>query len=90
MPGHARACQITLTHARASPQGEGVAPQSGREVVMDWLAALADANYLRTGGGEMGALRSVGLGERAFAPGGRRGSGRCADARTPDARARML
>lgn len=29
---------------------------------MAWLAALADANAARLGGGEMGALRSVGLG----------------------------
>ncbi|KIZ03660.1 hypothetical protein MNEG_4303 [Monoraphidium neglectum] len=43
-------------------KAEGVPAQSGREVVMDWLAALADANNARTGGGEMGALRSVGLG----------------------------
>jgi hypothetical protein len=35
---------------------------------MDWLAALADANNARTGGGEMGALRSVGLGAPAGRP----------------------
>lgn len=30
---------------------------------MTWLAALADANSARLAGGEMGALKSVGLGE---------------------------
>jgi hypothetical protein len=29
---------------------------------MAWLAALADANAARLSGGEMGALRSAGLG----------------------------
>jgi hypothetical protein len=31
---------------------------------MAWVAALADANAARLSGGEMGALRSVGVGER--------------------------
>lgn len=44
-------------------QAEGAPAQSGREAVMGWLAALADANAARLSGGEMGALRSVGVGE---------------------------
>jgi len=56
-------CTTPAHSPRIPPQGPGIPPQTGREAVMSWLAAVADANAARLGGGEMGALRSVGLGE---------------------------
>lgn len=45
-------------------QPAGAPPHTGREAATAWLAAVADANAARLSGGEMGALRSVGLGAR--------------------------